>query len=110
MPDLYSALETAAARIVELEKVCDVHQQIIEGLHRENRKDRAELDAARARLAELEAEFVPDRWWRVIYDAPGGVWCESSNEDEVRRSLDTCPSPGVLQRTYRREQFQWRDA
>lgn len=74
------------------------------------REAHEERDAARARIAELEDGFEPDRWWRVIYDGPGRVWCESSDEDEVRHSLTTCPSPGTLQRLYRLERRRWRDA
>ena len=82
---------------------------------------RAAVAAYRAALGD----FAPTRWWRVIY-ADGStypsshfcagqprVWCETSNEDEARKSLETCPGGGVLQRLYERqptETKEWRDA
>lgn len=54
----------------------------------------------------------PVRWWRVVYISAGdgiGVWCETSDENEARRALSTCPGGGILRRQWRREQQQWRD-
>lgn len=63
----------------------------------------------------MSDRFEPGRYWRVIYavERPGGwrknVWCESSNEAEVREALATCPGGGRLQRNYVRTEREWRD-
>ena len=67
----------------------------------------AELGELRVRIAQLEGEFEPGRWWRVTY--AGGVWCETSDERQAREALTACPSAGPLQRLYSRTQSQWRD-
>jgi hypothetical protein len=66
-----------------------------------------EADAILERVNKLEGEFEPGRWWQVTY--AGGLWIETSREDEARRALAKCPSPGVLQRMYERTQREWRD-
>lgn len=50
-------------------------------------------------------DWKPRHWWRVI--APDGtLWCDASDEGEVRASL----RPGdILQSLWYREEFQWRD-
>lgn len=64
------------------------------------------------------------RWWRVTYAdgrrfGPGQyagidlegllqVWCETSNEEEAREALQTCPSGGVLWCLYERIEREWR--
>lgn len=46
------------------------------------------------------------RWWRVI-DADGELWCETSREFEAREAM----RPGdKLQRLYRADQKEWRNA
>lgn len=53
----------------------------------------------------MDNDFVPTKWWRAV-DAEGRLWCESSIEEEVRRSM----RPGdVLQRAYKRTEYEWRD-
>lgn len=55
--------------------------------------------------------FAPHRWWRVTYsDKRGGiqVWCETSDEDEARTLLSTCPGEPVLERLYRCTASEWR--
>jgi hypothetical protein len=36
------------------------------------------------------------------------VWCETSNEQEARAALRTCPGEGVLERLYERSDAEWR--
>lgn len=67
------------------------------------------------------SDWEPGRWWQVIYADgrvfPEGhswagspqVWCESSDEQEVRASLETCPGGGVLRRLYERRERKWRE-
>jgi hypothetical protein len=53
-------------------------------------------------------DWQPGRWWRVV-SADGTVWCESSSEKEVRRSLKTAPGGGTLYRVFERSQREWRE-
>ena len=51
--------------------------------------------------------WAPTRWWRAV-GADGELWCESSDEAEVRDSM----RPGdTLQRLWETEPIrEWRDA
>ena len=54
-------------------------------------------------------EWGTGRWWRVIdptKDWPASVWCETSDEEEARDALKTCPG-GVLYRDYERCERKW---
>jgi hypothetical protein len=53
--------------------------------------------------------WEPGRWWRVI-DADGGVWCETSDEQEARRFIATAPGGGTLRRLWVARKSEWRDA
>jgi hypothetical protein len=67
--------------------------------------------AIRTLLAEAltaRTGLEPGRWWRVVYDGPGAVWCETSNEREAREALKTCPRGGVLQLLWERTDQMWR--
>lgn len=65
-------------------------------------------------MTGMDAEWKPDRWWRVMYaeERPGGwaanVWCETSDETEAREALTTCPGGGKLLRLYGRSESEWR--
>lgn len=52
------------------------------------------------------SQWIRDRWWRVLKD-DGTLWCETSDEEEARRSMR--PGATKLQKLWRREQFEWRD-
>lgn len=58
--------------------------------------------------------WEPGRWWRVVYrsaeDGKLRLWCETSNEQEARDALKTCPDGGLLQRSYERHETEWREA
>ena len=57
--------------------------------------------------ADLMKRWTPARWWRAV-GADGELWCESSDEAEVRGSM----RPGdTLQRLWQAEPIEeWRDA
>jgi hypothetical protein len=60
-----------------------------------------------------ENGWKPGRWWYVLYSdgrtyssgpskgAPE-VWCETSDEEEAREAMHTCPGGGRLFREYTR--------
>lgn len=60
-----------------------------------------------ARVAEAGARaWEHGRWWRVL-DADGGLWCETSDEDQAREAL-TEVAGGWLERQWRTvEQTRW---
>lgn len=50
-------------------------------------------------------EWKPGRWWRVT--APdGSLWCETSDEDEARRSMRP---DDKLYRSWYAEAEEWRE-
>lgn len=60
-----------------------------------------------------EGGWTPGRWWYVYYadgrtydtgphEGQPQIWCETSNEDEAREALHTCPGGGTLFREYTR--------
>lgn len=62
--------------------------------------------------------WVAGRWWRVIHQAyvaadgnprRGGVWCETSDEQEARAALLTAPSKAWLQRSFTRTDTTWQE-
>ena len=57
--------------------------------------------------ADLMKRWTPARWWRAV-GADGELWCESSDEAEVRRNM----RPGdTLQRLWWTEpNEEWRDS
>lgn len=57
----------------------------------------------------MTADWEPGRWWRVTYDGPSGIWCETSVEEEARDAHAECPGGGSLQRQYIRTEEEWRD-
>lgn len=63
-----------------------------------------ELRSLRAYREAADAAWEPGRWWRVL-GPDDRLWCEASDEDEVRRSM----RPGDrLERRYERRESQWR--
>lgn len=59
--------------------------------------------------------WEPGRWWRVVYadgrryaDGRLAIWCETSNEQEARAAVGTCPGGGVLQRIFEHHESEWR--
>jgi hypothetical protein len=70
---------------------------------------RARLARAEHELKVLRSEMRPGRWWRVL-DEDGGLWCESSDEQENRRALKQIIG-GKLQQSWQTEiVLEWRDA
>lgn len=73
------------------------------------------VDLADAR-AEVERQYEPDQWWRVVYAEPqpdrrSQVWCETSDTIEAAEALKTCPGGGVIQRYWtQRPSGEWRPA
>jgi hypothetical protein len=67
--------------------------------------------AVRQARAEGAAEALreaaePGRWWRVIAGVDGGLWCETSDEDEAREAM----RPGDrLERLYEARLTEWRE-
>lgn len=54
---------------------------------------------------EMTEEWEPTRWWRAT-GPDGQLWCESSNEHEVRKSA----RPGdTIERLWRTEAWEWRE-
>jgi hypothetical protein len=64
---------------------------------------------------DLRADWSPGRWWRVTYVVSGErkLWCETSDEEEVRDHLKRVPF-GVedvkLERLWERHESEWRSA
>ncbi len=63
----------------------------------------------------MSNEWKPGRWWLVTYadgrlddDGTLQVWCETSDEEEAREALGTCPGGGELRRQYWRTEHEWR--
>lgn len=54
---------------------------------------------------EDEYSFKPTRWWRTV-GPDGKVWCESSDEKEVREHMR---EGDKLQRLYARTEYDWKD-
>lgn len=56
-------------------------------------------------LAGIQLE--PGHWWRVTYS--GGIWCETSDEQDAKERLLTVPGGGgTLQRLYVKTVYEWR--
>lgn len=53
-----------------------------------------------------DASWKPTRWWRSTL-ADGTLWCESSDEAEVRRSISHIPD-ATIERLYQRVEEEWR--
>jgi hypothetical protein len=54
----------------------------------------------------LREGWQPTRWWRAI-GADGGLWCESSVEQEVREAA----RPGDrVEHLWSRTEYDWRPA
>lgn len=59
-------------------------------------------------IQKTEHEWEPTRWWRVLSE-DGRVWCESSDEREVREAAAAIGQP--VQRLWREiPQAEWRDS
>jgi hypothetical protein len=50
--------------------------------------------------------WEPTGWWRATTD-DGAVWCESSDETEVRQSATSAPGPVTILRLMRRTEQRW---
>ena len=61
-------------------------------------------DAADA-LTGADRAWEPTRWWRAI-GADGQVWCESTDEDEVRSAARPTDAIEQLWREVPREEWQ----
>ncbi|MEX7472741.1 hypothetical protein AB4Z39_23845 [Mycobacterium adipatum] len=59
--------------------------------------------------------WTPGRWWTVLYadertysSGPSAgqpqIWCQTSDEDEAREAVRTCPGGGKLYREYTRQE------
>jgi hypothetical protein len=61
-------------------------------------------DDVDAVLAAAAMEWKPTRWWRAV-DAAGEVWCECSDEAQVRASMR---EGDKLERLYEPVSAEWR--
>lgn len=50
--------------------------------------------------------LYPTRWYRVVNSA-NEIWCETSDEEEARAALGTCPGGGTLFRRFEWRHDQW---
>lgn len=59
-----------------------------------------------------DSQWHTGRWWRAMYfkDGRWRLWCESSDESEVRERSAELAEPVVIQNLHGREQSQWRTA
>ena len=48
-------------------------------------------------------DFQETNWWQVL-DQQGRLWCETSNEEEARKSMR---SGDVLYRLYEKKESRW---
>jgi hypothetical protein len=59
--------------------------------------------------------WTPGRWWTVLYadgrtyssgpsEGQLQMWCQTSDEDEAREVVRTCPGGGKLYREYTRQE------
>ncbi len=53
--------------------------------------------------------WQPGRWWRAVLD-DGTLWCETTDEEEVREAAAEAPRPVTVQRLVVRVQERWEDA
>ena len=58
----------------------------------------------------LDKPWKPSWWFRVVLEADGSVWCESSVPDEAIEALGSAPSPSRLERLWTLSVYQeeWR--
>jgi hypothetical protein len=55
-------------------------------------------------MTSMVNEWVPTRWWRAV-GPDGKLWCESSDEAEVReRSRPT----DTIERLWQQTRYEWR--
>jgi hypothetical protein len=50
--------------------------------------------------------WEPTRWWRSVL-VDGSLWCESSDEQEVRAAAARAPTPATVERLMQRTQTMW---
>lgn len=78
-------------------------------------------ELAAALALQEDGNWVPDRWWRVVYadgsryptghylEGQRHIWCETSDEAEARAAIATCPGGGQLQRLHVMQTKVWSD-
>lgn len=65
-------------------------------------------------MAATGSGWEPSGLWRVLYwdvgpmESTWSVWCESSNEEEVRASMLKCPGQPHLQQHFENTETEWR--
>lgn len=99
--DVEAALTAARERVEEWDREQDAHGWWHERPHWIALYN----EVLRLRAAE-RGTWEPGRWWRVV-DPAGGVWCETSSEQEARESM----RPGdELFRWWQLTASEWRPA